>query len=189
MPATYPGAQPIALKILFAPDSGRLLGAQAVGKDGVDKRIDVLATALKARMTVHDLAELELSYAPPFGSAKDPVNLAGMAAQNVLSGDVALAQWREVPHLDVTASVLLDVRSTEERAAGHIPDSIHIPLPELRSRLRELPRQKEIVVSCQSGQRSYFACRLLAQRGFQVRNLTGSYRTWKMAPVDGHGTT
>ena len=177
----YPGAEPIALKILFDPKSGRLLGAQAVGKDGVDKRIDVLATALKAGMTVDDLAELELAYAPPFGSAKDPVNLAGMAAQNVRAGDVALAHWHGVAALDPVTTVVLDVRRPGECAAGAIPGSLKIPLDELRGRLGELPRDREIVVHCQSGQRSYFASRLLLQRGFRVRNLSGSYRTWKAA--------
>lgn len=177
----YPGAEPIAMKLLFAPDTGRLLGAQAVGREGVDKRIDVLAAALKARMTVHELAELELAYAPPFGSAKDPVNLAGMAAQNVVAGDVRLAQWREIATLDPAQTRLLDVRTQAERQKGFIPGSMHIPLDELRARLDELPRDKELIVYCQSGQRSYFACRLLAQNGFRVRNLTGSYRTWKTA--------
>jgi NADPH-dependent 2,4-dienoyl-CoA reductase/sulfur reductase-like enzyme/rhodanese-related sulfurtransferase len=177
----YPGAEPIAMKILFAPDTGKLLGAQAVGHDGVDKRIDVLATALKGGMTVHDLAELELAYAPPFGSAKDPVNMAGMAAQNVLAGDVQLAQWNEVASLDPKQTILLDVRRPDERAKGFISGSIHIPLDEVRSRMNELPRDREIIVHCLSGQRSYFACRILAQHGFRVRNLTGSYRTWKIA--------
>lgn len=177
----YPGAEPIAMKVLFAPDTGKLLGAQAVGRDGVDKRMDVLATALKAGMTVHDLAGLELSYAPPFGSAKDPVNLAGMAAQNVLAGDVVLAQWDEVATLDPAKSILLDVRDDDERTQGFIPDSIHIPLDELRARLVELPRDREIVVFCHSGQRSYIACRLLTQKGFQARNLTGGWRTWSTA--------
>jgi NADPH-dependent 2,4-dienoyl-CoA reductase/sulfur reductase-like enzyme/rhodanese-related sulfurtransferase len=177
----YPGSERIAMKILFAPDTGKLLGAQAVGRDGVDKRIDVLATALQAGMTMSDLAELELAYAPPFGSAKDPVNLAGMAAQNVLAGDVELAQWTEVATLDPQRSVLLDVRRPDEYARGHIPGSLHIPLDELRRRLDELPRDRELVIHCLSGQRSYFACRILAQQGFRVRNLTGSYRTWKTA--------
>ncbi len=174
----YPGAEPIALKVLFAPDTGKLLGAQAVGRDGVDKRLDVFATALKAGMNMNDLAELELAYAPPFGSAKDPVNLAGMAAQNVLAGDVALAQWHEIATLDPAKTVVLDVRRADERAKGHIPGSMHIPLDELRARLTELPKDKEIIATCQSGQRSYFACRLLAQHGFKVRNLAGSWRTW-----------
>ena len=181
----YPGAEPIAMKLLFAPDTGRLLGAQAVGHDGVDKRIDVLATAIKGDMTVQDLAELELAYAPPFGSAKDPINMAGMAAQNVLAGDVELAQWHELTGAAADGRdrpfTLLDVRRADERAKGAIPGSIHIPLDELRTRLAELPREREIVVHCHSGQRSYFACRILAQHGFRVRNLTGSYRTWKTA--------
>ncbi len=177
----YPGAEPIALKILFAPDTGKLLGAQAIGHDGVDKRIDVLATALKAGMTVHDLAELELAYAPPYGSAKDPVNLAGMAAQNVLAGDVALAQWNEIDALDPSATLLLDVRRPDERARGFIPGSTHIPLDELRRRLGELPRDREIVAYCQSGQRSYNAVRLLRQHGFNVRNLSGGYTTFRHA--------
>ncbi len=177
----YPGAEPIAMKLLFAPETGKLLGAQAVGHDGVNKRIDVLATALKARMTVNDLAELELAYAPPFGSAKDPINLAGMAAQNVLAGDVQLAQWNEIAALDPAQTVLLDVRRPDERAKGFIPGSIHIPLDEIRSRMSELPRDREIIAYCQSGQRSFFACRILAQHGFRVRNLTGSFRTWEAA--------
>jgi rhodanese-related sulfurtransferase len=206
----YPGAEPIAMKILFAPDTGRLLGAQAVGHDGVDKRIDVFATAIKGNMTVQDLAELELAYAPPFGSAKDAVNMAGMAAQNVLAGDVQLAQWdellgssrRESAHTspaekasgltsaatdEAVAPLLLDVRRADERAKGFIPGSVHIPLDEIRARLNELPRDREIIVHCQSGQRSYFACRILSQHGFRVRNLTGSYRTWKTATTP-HGS-
>lgn len=177
----YPGAEPIALKLIFAPETGKLLGAQALGRDGVDKRLDVFATALKAGMTVHDLAELELAYAPPFGSAKDPVNLAGMAAQNVLAGDVALAQWHEIARLDPEKTIVLDVRRADERAKGCIPGSLHIPLDELRGRLGELPKDKEIIASCQSGQRSYFACRLLSQHGFKVRNLAGSWRTFSTA--------
>jgi NADPH-dependent 2,4-dienoyl-CoA reductase/sulfur reductase-like enzyme/rhodanese-related sulfurtransferase len=175
----YPGAEPIAMKILFAPDTGKLLGAQAVGQDGVDKRIDVIATALKGSMTVNDLADLELAYAPPFGSAKDAVNMAGMAAQDVLAGDVQLAHWNEIASLDSKLTILLDVRSADERVKGFIPGSIHIPLDEIRSRMNELPRDLEIIVYCQSGQRSYFACRIVAQNGFRVRNLTGGYRTWK----------
>lgn len=177
----YPGAEPIALKVLFAPDTGKLLGAQAIGHEGVDKRIDVLATALKAGMTVHDLAELELAYAPPYGSAKDPVNLAGMAAQNVLAGDVALAQWNEIASLDPSTTLLLDVRRFDERAQGFIPGSVHIPLDELRQRLSELPRDREIIAYCHSGQRSYIAARILSHYGFLARNLTGSYRTWQAA--------
>jgi NADPH-dependent 2,4-dienoyl-CoA reductase/sulfur reductase-like enzyme/rhodanese-related sulfurtransferase len=182
----YPGAEPIAMKILVAPDTGKLLGAQAVGQDGVDKRIDVFATALKGSMTVNDLAELELAYAPPFGSAKDPVNMAGMAAQDVLASDSQLAQWNEIASLDPKLTVLLDVRRADERVKGFIPGSIHIPLDEIRSRMNELPRDREIIVYCQSGQRSYFACRTLAQNGFRVHNLTGGFQTWKTA-VNGKG--
>jgi rhodanese-related sulfurtransferase len=177
----YPGASAIALKLLFAPDTGKLLGAQAVGSDGVDKRIDVLATALQAGMTVHDLAELELAYAPPFSAAKDPVNLGGMVAQNILAGDVKVVQWSEVADLDPHKSILLDVRDAVERQQGYIPGSIHIPLPQLRLRLNELPRDHEIIPYCRSGQRSYYACRILGQHGFRVRNMTGSYRTWHAA--------
>ena len=177
----YPGAEPIAMKILFAPDTGKLLGAQAVGHEGVDKRIDVFATALKGGMTVHDLAELELAYAPPFGSAKDPVNLAGMAAQNVLAGDVQLAQWNEIASLDPQQTAPArrsPPRRTRER--------FHPRLDSHSAGRSSCPHERtaasrEIIVYCQSGQRSYFACRILAQHGFRVRNLTGSFRTWKTA--------
>jgi rhodanese-related sulfurtransferase len=127
-------------------------------------------------MTVNDLAELELAYAPPFGAAKDPINLVGMAAQNVLGSLVQTAQWHEVGKTD---SLILDVREKRERDAGFIPNSIHIPLGELRHRLNELPKDREILVHCQSGQRSYTACRMLMQHGYRCRNLTGSFRTWK----------
>jgi rhodanese-related sulfurtransferase len=176
----YPGAKPIALKVLFCPGSGRLLGAQAIGADGVDKRIDVFAAAIKGGMTMDDLAELELAYAPPFGSAKDPVNLAGMIGQNVLAGDVELVQWNEIQGNE-DLFVLLDVRDKPERDGGRIPGSMHIPLNELRGRLDELPGEREILVHCQSGQRSYYAARILKQHGFRVRNLSGSYLTWKAA--------
>ena len=181
----YPGAQLIAMKILFAPNTGKLLGAQAVGPDGIDKRIDILATALQAGRTMDDIAELELAYAPPFGSAKDPVNMAGMIAQDVLHGDVQLAQWSEIATLDPAQTFLLDVRRSDERAKGFIPGSTHIPLDQIRSRMNELPRDREIIAYCQSGQRSYFTSRILLQHGFRVRNLTGSYRTWKTAQ-EGH---
>lgn len=177
----YPGAESIALKLLFAPGTGRLLGAQAVGRAGVDKRMDVLATALQAGLTVHDVAELELAYAPPFGSAKDAVNVAGMAAQNVLAGDVGQVQWDEVAGLDPAESLLLDVRGDAERAAGFIPGSRHVPVDQLREHLAELPRDRELVAYCQSGQRSYVAARLLRQRGFAVRHLSGGYRSWRVA--------
>jgi NADPH-dependent 2,4-dienoyl-CoA reductase/sulfur reductase-like enzyme/rhodanese-related sulfurtransferase len=176
----FPGAQPMALKMLFNPADGKLLGAQAVGRDGVDKRIDVFATALAAGMTVDDLAELELAYAPPFGSAKDPVNLAGMIGQNIRAGLVRQIQWDEVAALDPATHQILDLRDPGELAAGRIPNSINIPLPELRGRLAELPRDKTIIAHCASGQRSYFATRVLTQHGFKVRNLSGSFKTWQM---------
>ncbi len=176
----YPGAKSLAIKILFAPENGRLFGAQAVGEDGVDKRIDVFATALYAGMTIDDLAELELAYAPPFGSAKDPVNLAGMAAQNLLTGLVRVAQWYDVPKL-LETGVLVDVREPAESDGGLIPGSMSIPLGELRSRLTELPKDRDILVHCASGQRSYNACRILMQHGYKCWNLTGSYKTWKAA--------
>lgn len=177
----YPGAKPIALKLIFALDTGRILGAQAIGEDGVDKRIDVIATAIASQMTVDDLAELELAYAPPFGSAKDPVNLAGMVAQNVLAGELHIIHHDELAPLDPNAFILLDVRTEGERAKGAIPDSQHIPLDDLRGRLDELPRDKTIVAYCQSGQRSYYACRILSQHGFDCKSLTGSYKTWAAA--------
>lgn len=175
----FPGAERLTIKILFRRKTGRLLGAQIVGKDGVDKRIDVLATALKAQMTIDDLADLELAYAPPFGSAKDAINLAGMVGENIVSGLLDQVQWHELGQLKTEKTCILDVRSPSERAKGHIPDSLHIPLPELRKRLSEIPAGKTIVVSCQSGQRSYYASRLLVQKGFTVKNLAGGYLTWK----------
>jgi len=171
----YPGAKKIALKRLFHPKTGEIYGAQAIGRSGVDKRMDVLATAMKAKMTVRDLAELELSYAPPFGSAKDPINLAGMMAENIMDGLVEQVQWHELPNLDMSQHVLLDVRDEDERVKGVIPDSMHIPLSELRERLLELPQNKTIVAYCQSGQRSYFATRLLTDGGYTAKNLSGAY--------------
>ncbi|MFO0880129.1 MAG: FAD-dependent oxidoreductase [Gemmataceae bacterium] len=174
----YPGAKPIHLKVLFDPKTGKLLGAQAVGEDGVDKRIDVVATVLHHGGTIDDLAELELTYAPPFGSAKDPVNLAGMAAQNVRAGDVVPAQWHEVNDLLKQGAALLDVREPAEYDRGALPGALHIPLGQLRGRLAEVDRGREWLVYCASGQRSYNACRVLAQHGYRCRNLTGAYRTW-----------
>ncbi len=173
----YPGAHPIALKLTYSPDDGTILGAQAVGVDGVDKRIDILATALHADMTVDDLTELELCYAPPYGSAKDPVNLAGMVAQNVLRG---LVETVSPVHLPVGDDfVYLDVRSLAEREQGTINPSLHLPLPELRARLDELPKGKTLVAFCRSGQRSYNACRILSQNGFRCLNISGAYLSWK----------
>ncbi len=166
---------------MFDPKTGKLLGAQVIGKEGVDKRADVFATALKAGMSVRNLENLELAYAPPFGSAKDPVNLAGMAADHVVQGESKNCQWHEISNLDKNKYLILDVRDDDEREEGYIPESSHIPLPELRERIAELPKNKEIITYCQTGQRSYFAARFLAQQGHDTRNLSGAYLTWKVA--------
>lgn len=173
----YPGAAQLAFKVLFHAETGRLLGAQAVGADGVDKRIDVVATAIYGGMTIEDLGDLELCYAPPFGSAKDPVNMAGMVGKNVRGGLVTLAQWGDVEALSATATVL-DVRDPEEFQKGALPNALHIPLNSLRNRLSEIPKEREVLVYCASGQRSYNACRILAQNGYTCRNLSGAYKTW-----------
>ena len=179
----YPGAQAISLKLLFAPGDGRILGAQAVGSAGVDKRIDVIAVAQRAGMSVFDLEDLELCYAPPYGSAKDAVNMAGFVAANVLRGDVALWEPEELAGLG-GAQLLLDVRTFQEHAQGTIPGAVCAPVDELRDRLEDLPRDRELLVFCQVGLRGYVAARLLGQMGFAVRNLSGGYRRyclWKGA--------
>ena len=163
----YPGAQHLAMKILFRKSDGRLLGAQAVGRDGVDKRIDALAMALQFGATVYDLEEAELTYAPQFGSAKSPVNFAGMVAADVLRGDMPVAHW------DDEHPFLLDVRQPAELAVEQAPDAVNIPLPELRARLGELPTDREIHVVCRSGQRAYYATRILLQNGFAARTVSG----------------
>lgn len=176
----YPGATPIALKLLFAED-GTVLGAQATGYGGVDKRIDDIATVIRFRGTVSDLTELELAYAPPYSSAKDPVNMAGYAAENILAGRTAVFVPSELNGRNTDTTLLVDVRSPMEHANGHIPDSINLPVDELRERLGELDQNKEIWVYCQVGLRGYTASRILQQKGFKVRNLTGGYKTYLMA--------
>jgi rhodanese-related sulfurtransferase len=171
----YPGAKPVHLKVLF-DHSGKLLGAQAVGKDGVDKRIDVLAAMIQLGGTVDDLAEAELCYAPQYGSAKDPVNVAGMMARNVLDGAMPLADWRAV---SASNHVLVDVREPDEYDRGHIPGAINLPLSELRRRADELPRDRPVWLYCAAGQRGYFAQRMLLQRGWDARNLSGGYTTYR----------
>jgi NADPH-dependent 2,4-dienoyl-CoA reductase/sulfur reductase-like enzyme/rhodanese-related sulfurtransferase len=178
----YPGARLIHLKLLFSVPDGRILGAQAVGLEGVEKRIDVIATAIQFNGTVYDLAEAELCYAPQFGAAKDPVNLAGMVARNVLNGDMPLADWLE---LEGSTALLLDVREPEEFARGHIPDAINLPLSQMRERYIEVPRDREIWTCCGVGQRSYYATRFLAQQGYRTRNLSGGYTTYKMLKAAG----
>ena len=171
----FPGAQPIHMKLLFSKEDGRILGAQAVGLEGVDKRIDVIAMAIQLRGTVYDLEEAELCYAPQFGSAKDPVNLAGMIAANVLRGDVSLARWED---LEAGHALLVDVREPEEFASRHIAGAINLPLSQMRQRLSELPRDREIVLNCGVGQRSYYASRILLQHGFDARSLSGGLQTY-----------
>jgi NADPH-dependent 2,4-dienoyl-CoA reductase/sulfur reductase-like enzyme/rhodanese-related sulfurtransferase len=164
----YPGAKPIAMKVLFRRSDGRLLGAQALGEDGVDKRISSLAALIQMGATVYDLEETELCYAPQFGSAKDPVNFAGMVAAGVLRDDMPISHWSTARD-----GFMLDVRDPVELAVENVPEAVNIQLGELRSRLDELPRDKEINVFCRSGQRSYYATRILLQNGFKVRNITG----------------
>ncbi|MCK8486805.1 FAD-dependent oxidoreductase [Paenibacillus sp. MBLB2552] len=176
----YPGATPLSIKLLFKPD-GTVLGAQAVGYDGVDKRIDDIATVIRFRGTVTDLTELELAYAPPYSSAKDPVNMAAYTAENVLSGRVRVFVPQDLATRDEQTTLLVDVRSEMEHANGHIPDSLLIPVDELRDRLDELDRDKEIWVYCQVGLRGYTASRILQQKGYKVRNLTGGYKLYQMA--------
>jgi NADPH-dependent 2,4-dienoyl-CoA reductase/sulfur reductase-like enzyme/rhodanese-related sulfurtransferase len=174
--AYYPGAKPIQLKLLFSVPEGRILGAQAVGVEGVEKRIDVIATALQMGGTVHDLAEAELCYAPQFGGAKDPVNLAGMIATNHLDGLMPLADWQAIERAD---ALILDVRDADEWAAGHVPGALHVPLTDLRRRHGELSRERPIAVYCGVGQRAYYATRFLLQRGYSAANLSGGYATYR----------
>lgn len=177
----YPGAKPVSLKLLFSPDDGKILGAQAIGQDGIDKRIDVLAVAQRAGMTVRDLVDLELTYAPPFGSARDVVNQAGMVATNILDGVDAVCDSDEILACDERSQVVLDVRNPKElENVGAFPNALNIPLDSLRQRLNELPKDKEILVACMVGLRGHVASRILQQHGFKVKNLTGGYKTFAM---------
>ncbi|MBF0331830.1 MAG: FAD-dependent oxidoreductase [Candidatus Omnitrophica bacterium] len=174
----YPGASPISMKLLFDPASGKILGAQAVGRQGVDKRIDVLAVALRAGLTVQDLKDLELSYAPPYGSAKDPVNYLGFVASNVMDGMSRICHVEDIvkPRPD---QAVLDVRDQQEIDLGRIPGALHIPVNDLRQRMAELPKDRELLVYCKVGLRGYLACRILEQHGFKCRNLSGGYLTYE----------
>ena len=177
----YPGAVPLSIKILFAPENGKLLGAQIVGFNGVDKRIEMLAQVIQRGGTVHDLAELEHAYAPPYSSAKDPVNMAGFVAENILNKKSRIIQWRELAELPAD-TIRIDVRTHDEYKLGTIPGFINIPVDELREHLDELPKEKPIVVTCAVGLRGYLAYRPLVQHGFKhVRNLSGGYKTWSVA--------
>jgi CoA-disulfide reductase len=174
----YPGATPISMKLLFDPKTRKILGAQAVGREGVDKRIDVLAVALRAGMTVYDLENLELCYAPPYGSAKDPVNFLGFVSSNVLKGDVRILHSDELTNIK-SDQVILDVRSEKETQGGMVPGAINIPIDDLRDQLSQLSKDKEYLVYCQVGLRGYLAYRILTQHGFRSRNLSGGYQTYK----------
>jgi CoA-disulfide reductase len=174
----YPGAAPIALKLVFDKETGKIFGAQAVGADGADKRIDVIATAIKGGLTVEDLINLELSYAPPFSSAKDPVNMAGYVATNIMDGELEHVQWHEIDKIVEEGGLLVDVREPIEREFGFIEGSINIPLNDLRNRLDELPKDKTIYVSCQVGLRGYLATRILMNHGYHVKNVDGGWKTY-----------
>lgn len=171
----YPGATAITMKLIFNPKTGAIYGAQAVGQKGIDKRIDILSTAIKVGLTIFDLPELEFTYAPPFGSAKDPVNMIGYAAMNLAQGLSDNVQWYDLKGELTKGKVLLDVRTADEVANGRFADAVNIPLDELRSHLAELDADKEYIVSCHSGLRSYIAERILKQEGFKVQNLDGAY--------------
>ncbi len=178
----YPNALPLSIKIAFSPGDGRLLGAQAVGFEGVDKRIEMFASVIKGGGTIYDLMELEHAYAPPFSSAKDPVNMSGFVAENILKGRVKIASWREIERLNSETDILIDVRTAEENKVATIPGSVNIPLDELRFRLDEIPDNKRIIVYCAVGMRGYLASRILMQNGFEnVFNLSGGYKTYSVA--------
>ncbi|MBS4190581.1 CoA-disulfide reductase [Bacillus sp. FJAT-49705] len=174
----YPGASSIALKLIFDKETGKIFGAQAVGMDGVDKRMDVIATAIKGGLTVEDLTHLELSYAPPYSSAKDPVNMAGYVAANIMEGELEHVQWHEIDDIIASGGLLIDVREPMEREFGFIEGSMNISLNELRNRLEELPKDQTIYVSCQVGLRGYLASRILKHNGFNVKNVDGGWKTY-----------
>ena len=176
----YPGGTPMSLKLLFGPD-GKVFGAQAVGQDGVDKRMDVLATVIRLGGTVYDLQDLELCYAPPYSAAKDPVNMLGFTAANLLNGDMKDFYCEDLAGLDLDKVFLLDCRTPAEFAMGTIPGAVNIPLDELRNRLEELPKDKPVYEFCQVGLRGYIAYRILTQHGFEVYNLSGGYKSYAQA--------
>ncbi|MDZ5607399.1 CoA-disulfide reductase [Bacillus pseudomycoides] len=174
----YPNAYPVLLKLIFNKESGEIYGAQAVGRDGVDKRIDVIATAMKAHLKVMDLPDLELAYAPPYSSAKDPVNMVGYAASNIMEGLVDTVQWYEIDHIVQNGGYLIDVREPNELKQGMIKGSINIPLDELRERLDEIPVNEEIYLTCQLGMRGYVAARMLMEKGYKVKNVDGGFKLY-----------
>ena len=181
----YPGALPLSIKIIFSPSSGQLLGAQVVGFDGVDKRIEMLAQVIQRKGTIYDLSELEQAYAPPFSSAKDPVNIAGFVAENILKKRMQVIYWRDVSELDFSKDYLLDVRTIHEFDLDHIEGAVNIPVDELRNRLSEIPTDKRIITYCAVGLRGYIAYRILTQQGFSnIYNLSGGFRTYSMASCE-----
>lgn len=175
----YPGSFPISLKMTFDPKTGKIFGAQGVGIDGVEKRIDVLATAIKGGLTVFDLPDVETCYAPPYNSAKDPVNMLGYYASNILEDMIETIQWHEVDDVTNNGGVIIDVREEFELVTGMMPNSINIPLGQLRDRLDEIPKDKELYATCQVGLRGYVACRLLEQHGFKCKNIDGGVKTYQ----------
>jgi len=174
----YPGASLISLKLIFSLENGRVVGAQAVGKEGVEKRMDIISMAIQNNATVFDLEEAELCYSPQFGSAKDPVNIAGMIASNILRGDLHTIHWED---LSGAGAFILDVRDPIELKDGHIDGAVNITLDDLRDRISEVPKDKEIWVYCFSGQRSYYAARMLVQHGYTVKNLSGGFKTYSLS--------
>jgi peroxiredoxin family protein/rhodanese-related sulfurtransferase/TusA-related sulfurtransferase len=176
----YPGASPMAFKMLYNGE-GKILGAQAVGIQGVDKRIDVMATAMQAGLTVYDLEELELAYAPPFSSSRDPVNMIGFTAGTILRGDSQVMTWEQVDKLDRSKITIIDARLPEELALGMIDGAVNIPLQNIRQQINEIPKDRPVLVYCQTGHRSYFAARILSQLGFDAYSLTGGYKTYSHA--------
>ncbi len=186
----YPGATNISIKLIFSPGKGKVLGAQIIGKKGVDKRIDILATAIRAKMSVFDLEELELAYAPPYSSAKDPVNIAGFVAANILKGDMEIVHGNEIPDLLSQGAVLLDLRTKFElKHAGKIEGALHIPIDELRNRLSELDIEKKYLPFCAVGYRGYLGHRILIQNGFKSKNLSGGFVTYKAAKIQNSSNT
>jgi len=178
----YPGAEQMSLKLIFDEKTGEILGAQGIGKEGVDKRIDVIATAIRGGITAPELADLELAYAPPFGSAKDAINMLGYIAENVMSGLLETAQWSEIDEFADRGFQLVDVRTASEFAAGSIPGAMSIPVDEIRSRIEELTN-RDVLVNCQVGQRGHTATMLLKELGFNAVNLDGGYLTWSNSPA------
>ena len=178
----YPGAKQMALKMIFDAKTGEILGAQGVGIEGVDKRIDVIATAIRGGITAPELADLELAYAPPFGSAKDPINMLGYIAENMMSGLLETAQWSQIDEFEDRGFQLVDVRTSSEYAAGNIPGAMSMPVDEIRNRVAELTN-KDVLVNCQVGQRGHTATMLLKELGFNAVNLDGGYLTWSNSPA------